>query len=44
MNGRESLGGYSEEGLEANNKDIRNYLENLSKKCDSNQQIKDVHN
>ena len=44
MNGGESLGGYSEEGLEASNKDIRNYLANLSRKCDSNQQIEDVHN
>ena len=36
MNGGESLGGYSEEGLEASNKDIRNYLVNLSRKCDNN--------
>ncbi len=43
MNGGESLGWYSEEGLEANNKDIRNYLEHLSRKCDSNKQIEDVH-
>ena len=43
MNGGESLGWYSEEGLEANNKDIRNYLEHLSRKCDSNQQLEDVH-
>ena len=44
MNGCESLGWYSEEGLEANNKDIRNYLERLSRKCDTNKQIEDVHN
>ena len=43
MNGGESLGWYSEEGLEANNKDIRNYLEHLSRKSDSNKQIEDVH-
>ena len=43
MNGGLSLGWYSEEGLEANNKDIRNYLEHLSRKCDSNSQISDVH-
>ena len=43
MNGGESLGCYSEEGLEANNKDIRNYLEHLSRKCDGNKQIEDVH-
>lgn len=43
MNGGESLGWYSEEGLEANNKDIRNYLEHLSRKCNSNTQIEDVH-
>ena len=44
MNGGESLGGYSEEGLEANNKDIRNYLEHLSRKTGTNQQIEDVMN
>jgi len=38
-----SIGWYSEEGLEANNKDIRNYLETLSRKCDGNSQIADVH-
>ena len=43
LNGGESLGWYSEEGLEANNKDIRNYLERLSRKCDNNKQIEDVH-
>ena len=43
MNGGESLGWYSEEGLEANNKDIQNYLERLSRKCDNNKQIEDVH-
>ena len=42
-NGGESLGWYSEEGLEANNKDIRKYLELLSRKCDNNKQIEDVH-
>ena len=31
MNGDRSLGGYSEEGLEANNKDVRNFLEQLSR-------------
>ena len=36
MNRGESLGWYSEEGFEANNKDIRNYLEHLGRKCDSN--------
>ena len=44
MNGGESLGWYSEEGLEANNKDIRNYLEHLSRKTGTNQQIEDVMN
>ena len=43
MNGGESLGWFSEEGLEANNKDIQNYLEHLSRKCDGNKQIEDVH-
>ena len=43
MNGGLGLGWYSEEGLEANNKDIRRYLEQLSRKCDSNSQIMDVH-
>ena len=44
MNGEESLGWYSEEGLEANNKDIRNYLEHLCRKTGTNQQIEDVMN
>ena len=44
MNGGESLGWYSEEGLEANNKDIRNYLEHLSRKTGTNQQIEGVLN
>ena len=44
MNGCESIGWYSEEGIESNNKDIRNYLEKLSRKCDRNQQIEDVQN
>ena len=43
MNGGFGLGWYSEEGLEANNKDIRKYLEQLSRKTDSNSQIEDVH-
>ena len=43
MNGGESLGWYSEEGLEAN-KDIRNYLEHLCRKTGTNQQIEDVMN
>ena len=42
MNGGESLGWYSEEGLESNNKNIRNYLERVSIKCENNQ-IADVH-
>ena len=42
MNGGEILGWYSEEGLESNNKDIRNCLEWLSRKC-NNTQIEDVH-
>ena len=44
MNEGRSLGGYSEEGLEANNKDIRRFLENRSRKCDANMQLEDVHN
>ena len=43
MNDGISIGWYSEEGLEANNIDIRNYLESLSRKCDGNSQIADVH-
>ena len=43
MNGGLSLGWYAEEGLEANNKDIRDYLQNLSRKCDNNSQIADNH-
>ena len=43
MNGGESIGWYSDEGLVANNKDIRNYLERLSRKCNNNYQIEDVH-
>ena len=44
MNGGESIGWYSEEGLEANNKDIRQYLGRLSRKTCNNKQIEDVHN
>ena len=43
MNNNQGLGGYSEEGLEANNKDVRHFLEHLSRKSDSNQQLTDVH-
>ena len=43
MNGGESLGWYSEKGLEANSKDIRKFLERLSRKNCKNKQIKDVH-
>ena len=43
MNGGESLGWYSEEGLEANDKDIRKYLEKLSRKSCHSKQIEDVH-
>ena len=43
INGEERIGWYSEEGLESNNKDIRKYLECLSRKYDSNYQIEDVH-
>ena len=43
MNDGISIGWYSEEGLEANNKDIRNYLEHLTRKCDGNNQIEDAH-
>ena len=43
MNNGVSLGWYSEEGLEANNKDIRNYLERLSRKSCRNKQIEDAH-
>ena len=43
VNGRESIGWYSEEGLEVNNKDIRNYLERLSRKCNNDYHIEDVH-
>ena len=43
MNDRESIGWYSEEGLEANNTDIRNYLERLSRKCNNNYQVEDMH-
>ena len=38
------LGAYSEEGLEANNKDIRNFLETHSRKCSPVEQMKDVTN
>jgi len=41
MNGRENISWYSEEGLGAKTKDIRNCLERLSRKCYSNYQ--DVH-
>ena len=43
LNDDEGLGPYSEEGLEANNKDIRRYLEELSRKSDGNQQLEDIH-
>ena len=43
MNDNRSLGEYSEEGLEANNKDVRNFLEHLSRICDNNKQFEDVH-
>ena len=43
MNDDRGLGGYSEEGLEANNKNVRHFLEHLSRKSDSNQQLADVH-
>ena len=43
MKGGESVGWCSEEGLVATNKDIRNYLESLSRKCNNNYQIEDVH-
>ena len=36
-------GGYSEEGLEANNKDVKHFLEHLSRKSDSNKKLEDVH-
>ena len=43
MNEPHGLGAYSEEGLEANNKDVRNFLEHLSRKTNSNIQLEDVH-
>ena len=43
LNDGTGLGAYSEEGLEANNKDIRRYLRDLSRKCSSNKQVEDVH-
>ena len=43
MNDDRGLGGYSEEGLEANNKNVRHFLEHLSRKSDSNQQLADFH-
>ena len=43
MKGGRSLGGYSEEGLEANNKDVKHFLEHLSRKSDSNKKLEDVH-
>ena len=43
MKGRRSLGGYSEEGLEANDKDVKHFLEHLSRKSDSNKKLEDVH-
>jgi len=36
------LGSLSEEGLEANNKDIRNYIQFLSRKCSPFDQLTDV--
>ena len=41
--GEKVWGGTVRKDYEANNKDIRNYLERLSRKCDSNNQIEDVH-
>ena len=43
INGNTGLGGYSEEGLEAKSKDVRHFLEHLSRKTDSNMQHADVH-
>ena len=43
MNGGKSIGWCSEEGLVATNKGIRNYPERLSRKCNNNYQIEDVH-
>ena len=39
-----SIGELSEEALEANNKYIRRYLETLSRKTSSVDQLTDVHN
>ena len=43
INGNTGLGGYSEEGLEANNKDVRHFLEHLSRKTDNNMHLADVY-
>ena len=42
LNGGFGLGALSEEGLEANNKDIRNFIEFLSRKCDPTECLFDV--
>lgn len=42
LNGDRGLGELSEEPLEANNKDIRQFLNNLSRKCDPTLQLTDV--
>ena len=42
LNGGYGLGSLSEEGLEANNKDIRNYLESHGRKTSSIDQLTDV--
>ena len=44
LNDGYGLGMLSEEGLEANNKDIRNYLQFLCRKCSPQEQLTDVMN
>ena len=42
LNGNTALGAYSEEAIEATNKDVRNFLRDLSRKCDPLLQMEDV--
>ena len=41
-NGGHSLGELSEEALEANNKDMRNFMENFSRKSGASLQLQDT--
>ena len=42
INGNCGLGALSEEGLEATNKDVRNYIRDRSRKCGPIEQLTDV--